>query len=207
MLNKREAIHIILAWLTLSLTFGLVRGEKEFFISLPMILVVIFGNILAKKISSSHFDAKIKIKLWEVKRYWFRPHDYFKSPVPLGIVLPFILLVLTQGALTWFACLVFDTKAKLRRVAKRHGFRSFSEMTEKHTALIAGAGILANILLAFVGLLLNFPIFAKLNLYYSLFNLIPISNLDGNKIFLGNFLIWAFLLSLTLIGLISLIAL
>ncbi|MBL7059296.1 hypothetical protein ISS08_02490, partial [Candidatus Pacearchaeota archaeon] len=94
-----------------------------------------------------------------------------------------------------------DVKAKVYRAAKRHGLYSFSEMTEYHLGLIAASGIFINLILAIIGYVIGFPLFAKLNIYYALFNMIPISDLDGNKIFFGSLVLWSFLAALTLIGL------
>ena len=82
------------------------------------------------------------------------------------------------------APLVFDVRAKIYRTAKRHGIYSFSDVSEDHLAYIAGAGILINLLAAALGYLIGFSEFAKFNIWFAFFNLIPLSNLDGNKIFL-----------------------
>jgi Zn-dependent protease len=101
------------------------------------------------------------------------------------------------------ASLVFDVKAKVYKAAKRHGQFSFSEITEFQIGLIAASGIILNFILAIAGYLIGFELFSKLNIYYAFFNMFPISNLDGNKIFFGNLTMWAFLATLTLIGMIA----
>ena len=74
-------------------------------------------------------------------------------------------------------------------------------MTEYHIGVIAGWGILANLFFALIGYLIGFTEFARLNIYFAFFNIIPLSNLDGNKIFFGSFIFWSFLAILTIIGL------
>ena len=74
-------------------------------------------------------------------------------------------------------------------------------MTEEHIGLIAASGIFANLFLGIIGYLIGFPLFAKLSIWFAFFNMIPISNLDGNKIFFGNLVLWSFLAIITLIGL------
>ena len=104
------------------------------------------------------------------------------------------------------ASLVFDVKAKTYRAAKRHGLYRFSEMTEDHIGYIASAGIFANILLAIITYFIGLPIemnFVVLSIYYIFFNMIPVSDLDGNKILFGNMVLWAFLATLSLISLIA----
>jgi len=36
--------------------------------------------------------------------------------------------------------------------------------------------------------------------YYAFFNILPLSDLDGNKIFFGNLVLWSFIAALVLIG-------
>src|SRR3989339_631242 len=104
-----------------------------------------------------------------------------------------ISISITLGKLKWMASLVFEVKAKTYRAAKRYGVYSFSEMTEYHIALIAASGIIGN--------LIGFPDFSRINIYYAFFNLFPISDLDGNKIFFGSLILWSFITSITLIAL------
>ena len=98
------------------------------------------------------------------------------------------------------ASLVFDIKPKVYRAAKRHGLYSFSEVTEYQLGIIAATGIVINLALAIIGYFLGFHTFAQLNIYFAFFNMLPLSTLDGNKIFFGNIVLWSFLASLTLLG-------
>ena len=98
------------------------------------------------------------------------------------------------------ASLVFDVSPKVYRAAKRHGLYSFSEMTEYHLGIIAASGIIINLAAAIIGYLLGFSDFARISIYFTFFNMIPLSDLDGNKIFFGNTVIWSFLASLVVIG-------
>jgi Zn-dependent protease len=99
------------------------------------------------------------------------------------------------------ACLVFDVKPKIYRAAKRHGLYSYSEMTESHIGLIAAVGVIASLVFAVIGYLMGFSEFSRLSIYFAFFNMIPISDLDGNKIFFGSLILWSFLAALVLIGL------
>jgi len=97
--------------------------------------------------------------------------------------------------------MVFDVKPKVYRAAKRHGLYSYSEMTEAHIGLIAAAGVLTNLFLAVISYFLGFETFSRINIYFAFFNMLPISDLDGNKIFFGNLVLWSFLAVLAIIGL------
>ena len=203
MLNKKEVIIIIVISLILAFTISLIESLKIFSYTLFTIFLIIIINTLAKKVMSFYLDSEIEIGLWEIKRYGFKAYKYFKKPFPAGAFLPIITTAFSFGYLVWMASLIFEVKPKIYRAAKRHGLYSFSEITEYHIGLIAAAGILANLGFAIIGYLINFPEFVGLNIYYAAFNMIPISDLDGNKIFFGSKLLWSFLASIVLIALIG----
>jgi len=51
--------------------------------------------------------------------------------------------------------------------------------------------------------LAGFNYFATLNLTFVFFNLIPLADLDGSKIFFGSKVLWTFLVTLTLLGILA----
>ena len=203
MLTKKEIIAILVATIILAFSINLISSISSFLCTLLAVFVLILANLIAKKITSFHLDSEIETSLWEIKRWGVKAHHRFKKPFPLGAFLPILskLILFPINSFVWMASLVFDVKAKTYRTAKRHGLYKFSEMTEDHIGYIAAAGIGANLVLAIIGYLIGYPLFAKLNIYYAFFNMIPISNLDGNKIFFGNLVLWVFLAVITLIGL------
>ena len=184
----REIIIILIASLILGWSFSLFKISLflSYFISF---LIIISLNILAKKILSYYFESDIKIKFWEWYRYGFRKDSHFKKPAPM-FWLPLVVSLITRGFFQWLAILEFDIKAKTERVSRRHGLYRFSEITDWHVALIATAGIIINFVLAIFGYLTGFETFAKLNIYFALWSLIPLSNLDGSKILFGNKGLW-----------------
>ena len=200
MFSIKEISLIILITIILAFALSFPEPIKTLYLLVPMFFVII-TNILSKKVSSFYLDSEIEIKLWEIKRYGFKPDSHFKRPFPAGAFIPIITSILSFGYFIWLTGLVFEVKAKIYRAAKRFGLYSFSEMTEYHIGLIAAAGVLTNLFLAGIGYLINLDEFAKLNIYYAFFNLIPLSNLDGNKIFFGSIVLWSFLVALALIGL------
>jgi Zn-dependent protease len=157
-------------------------------------------NILVKKLAAFILDSEIEVRFWEMKRWGFWPGQQFKKPFPIGLVLPIIVTVLSYGYIYWLGSLIFDVKGKVYRAAKRYGLYKFSEVTEWHIGWIAAWGVIANLFFAIVGYIFGFPEFARLNIYFAFFNLIPFSSLDGNKIFFGSVTMWALLAILTLIG-------
>jgi Zn-dependent protease len=200
MLNKKETISVLIAILVIVVSLGLLNAWKPFGIVLLSVFLVVAINLLAKKAISYYLDSEIEFKLWEIKRYGFKPHKEFKKSFPAGIFFPIIFSALSFGNLIWLASLVFEIKPKVYRAAKRHGLYSFSEITEFQIGLIAAAGVLINLIFAVIGYFAGWPMFAKINIWFAFFNMIPISNLDGNKIFFGSLVIWSFLASIVLIG-------
>ena len=200
MLSKKEIVIILVVTIILAFAVSLVASLKLFLYSLLSIFLILIINTTAKKITGYYLESEVEIKLWEVQRYWFNPSSAFKKPIPAGVFLPIVLSLVFLGDIKWLASLVFDVKAKVYRAAKRHGLYSFSEMTEYHLGLIAASGIAINLVSAVLGYFLGFPLFARLSIYYAFFNILPISELDGNKIFFGSLIMWSFLAAIVLIG-------
>lgn len=201
MFNKKEIVVIGIISIIFAFIFSFAKGINTFFYFFVAIFFVVSINSIAKKISSYYLDSEIEIKFWEVKRYGFKPHKHFKRAFPSGIFFPLITAAVSSGYFVWMASIIFDVKPKIYRAAKRFGLYSFSEMTEHHIGLIAASGVLINLLFAIIGYLTGFSDFARFNIYYAFFNIIPLSDLDGNKIFFGSVVLWSFLAALILIGL------
>ena len=206
MINKREILTISLIILimgfSLNLSLNFFEEWKTVLYTLLSVAILILINIFTKKVVAYRLDSEIEMRTWEVGKYGFTKDKHSKKPFPLGAFLPIIskIILFPLKSFVWMASLVFDVKPRIYRGAKRFGLYTFSEITEYHLGLIAASGIAVNLILSILGYLLGFPLFARLNIYYAFFNMIPISDLDGNKIFFGNLILWAFLASLTLIG-------
>lgn len=210
MINPKEFAFLVIVTIitafAVALTKTLTLNLTFFLYALLGIFILLLLNILMKKITAYFLESEIEIKLWEIKRFGFKTGDYFKKAFPLGVFMPLISKIFFFGlnGFVWMASLVFDVKAKAYHAAKRHGMYSFSEMTEEHIGRIAAVGIITNLILAFLFYFIGGDfglIFAKLNIWFAFFNMIPISDLDGNKIFFGNLVLWSFLAVVTLIGL------
>ncbi|MBL7059262.1 hypothetical protein ISS08_02315, partial [Candidatus Pacearchaeota archaeon] len=124
MFKAKEIPPIIATILILAVIISLLKTWNLFFTVIIFLFIIIFANILFKKATSHYLDSEIEIKLWEIKRYGFQPHSYFKNSFPAGAFFPIIISGLTLGAISWMGSLVFDVKAKVYRAAKRHGLYS-----------------------------------------------------------------------------------
>jgi len=212
MFNKKEIFLVSSISIILALSLSFLKGMDAFLYSLLFIFLILIINLSAKKVSSFYLDSKIEIKLWTLKRTGImhflslnpfsrtHPSREFKTPFPSGVFFPLLSSFFTLGNFIWLGALVFETKPRVYRAAKRHSLYNFSAITEDHIGLIAASGIFANLAFAFLGYLTGFSSFAALNVYYALFNLLPVSDLDGNKIFFGNWVLWSFLITITLMA-------
>jgi hypothetical protein len=214
MLSRKEIVAILTA--TLILGFIMSIKEIEFFLPFTLaVFLVIIINVTGKKIAGFYLDSEVEIKLWEMARlgllHFFdifnivptgkksHPSQKLKKPLLIGIFLPLILVVISFGFIKWLAVLTFNPKAKIYRAAKRFDMYKFSEMSEKHIGYIVAGGILANLIFAIIGYLTGFHNFALFNVYFMFWNLIPVSELDGNKLMFGSLVLWSFLVIITLL--------
>ncbi len=204
MISKKEipiiALIILIITLSLSLSLNIMNEWEGIFITFLSVSLVILANIFTKKIVAYNLDSEIEMKIWEIEIPLLGGKKL--RNIPLGGFLPIIskIVLFPFKSLVWMASLVFDVKPRIYKGAKRHGLYTFSEITEYHLGLIAASGVVINLILAVIGYLLGFPLFARLSIYYAFFNILPISELDGNKIFFGSLVLWSFLASLVLIG-------
>ncbi|MEM4325769.1 MAG: hypothetical protein QXU40_00515 [Candidatus Pacearchaeota archaeon] len=201
MFNLKELVNILLAVIILSIAIWLFKGITQLPTILISLFLIIILNTFIKKITAFYLDSHIEIKPWKIERYWFGPRDYFKRPFPAGFVFPILFSLISFGKFVWLAALSFDVKPEIYKVAKRHGIYSYSEVSEGQIGTIAAAGVFMNIVLSIIGYFLGYSEFSRLNIYFAFFNLIPFSDLDGNKIFFGNFVLWCFLVAIIFIGL------
>ena len=191
---SKEVLTILVASIILGLVVAFPSSSLIIY-SVISFLIIIALNITAKKILAYYFEADIKTKFWTLYQFWFTKRAHFKKPVPM-LWLPLVLSFISRGMIWWLGILEFDVKAKTERVSRRHGLYRFSEITEWHIALIATIGIAVNLTLAIIGYISGFETFAKLNIYFATWSIIPLSSLDGSKIFFGSKPLWFTMLTI-----------
>lgn len=201
MFTLKEILALILALIVLAFSVSFMRGWNAFAFALLFFAIILLVNVIAKKLMAYYLEAGIETKIWTFKRFGLHEKSYFKTPIPLGIILAFLLPIISGGFLKWFAVTESEIVPLKARAAKRHDFYSFSELTEKHIGKIATAGIVSNLVLALIAYLINQPELGKLSIYFACFNMPPISKLDGSKIFFGSITKWFILAAICLIAL------
>jgi Zn-dependent protease len=201
MFTKREIISVLIVAIILGVCLSSLQSLNKIIFYSLLVLAVIAINIIAKKIRAYYLETEIEHTTWTIQRFGFKPWRKFPRPLQAGLFLPLLFWAITRGAFIWMASLVFDVKGKVYKAARRHGLYKFSEVSEEEIGSIAATGVLANLLFAFIGYLAGWPEFARLNIFYAVFHIIPLSNLDGNKIFFAKFEFWCAIAAITLIAL------
>jgi hypothetical protein len=191
----KEISIILLASAILGISYSYPNQIKYIPLYISFFLVIIAVNVLAKKYAAYYFEAEANTKFWSIYQYYFKRSAHFKTPIYM-LWFPLFLSIFSKGYLFWMPILEFEIKPKIERVARRHeGLFRFTEMTEWHIALIIMWGIIANIALSIVtyflgGYIPQGELLSKLSIFYVLWSLLPISSLDGTKLFAGSRPLW-----------------
>ncbi len=192
-----EILIIALASLILGVSVGFDNLPLAYAAGLSF-LIIIGANVLIKKTVGYFLEIKVRTKFWSWYQYGLRKDSHFKKTVPMAWI-PLLASLLTKGLFWWLAILEFDVEPKTERVAKRHGLYRFTQVTEWHIAWIAAWGIILNFALAIIAYIAGFELFARLSLYFAAWSIIPLSGLDGSKIFFSSRGLWITLATITLI--------
>jgi len=123
----------------------------------------------------------------------------FKKEKPFGFYIPLFFTLFSLGLIKVMTFLTYETGALKHRAAKRHGYYSYTEMTDWHNGLIGAAGVVILLLISLISYLTGLELLSKMAAYYAFWNMIPIAKLDGTQIFFGSRIIWAVLGVITLI--------
>ena len=183
-----EIFIVIIASIILAISIAL-KDSSIMYTATISFIIIISANILIKKIVGYLLEIDVKTKFWSWYQFGIRKDAHFKKPIPM-IWLPLLFSLITRGFLQWLAILEFDVTPKTERVAKRHGLYRFTQITEWHVAWIATWGIIFNFILAIIGYVAGFELFAKLSIYFIAWSIIPLSGLDGAKIFFSSKGLW-----------------
>lgn len=179
---------------------GLFFNFTTFINYLVLYLIIFFVYVVTQKLTAYYHEAVTETKVWNIQRHGFPEKAYSKSPIPIGLIIAVILPLLTMGRGKWLALTQTEIVARKARVARRHGFYSFPELTEWHIGSIAASGIIALFGLSVLSYIFGFTLISKLSVYFAFYNLIPYGNLDGSKVFFGSPGLWAVLFVIALVG-------
>lgn len=200
MINSKELLVLMLSVIVLAFSNSFLNSAL-FIVSLVYFAIILAVYITGKKLIAYYLEIQTQEKVWSFQRYWLGPRDYVNIPIPIGLILPFLFAILSMGYAKWFAVTTTEVKTTPARAVKRHDFYSFAELTEWHLACISSAGVILVMITSFFAYLLNFPELAKLCIYFSFFNMLPLPGLDGSKVFFGSRILYYTLGAIVLIAL------
>jgi Zn-dependent protease len=188
MFKAKEAFSIILAALVIGYLISFKALSWQTFASgAGLALLMLFIHHLGQKFTALFYDCSTESRLWTVKQFSFAKSAHFRFDFPMWAMLPVFAVIFSFGLIKWLAVTTFEACPLPARV-----HRKYAELTEFDLGLIAVGGLFFNALLAIISQAFGYNEFAMLNLYFILFNLIPVSTLDGGKIFFGSVMLWVF---------------
>jgi hypothetical protein len=161
--------------------------------ALIIAFIIIFISVICKKIAARYFYVKIEHQIWGFQRFWYAERNYFKKPAPIGLILPFFLSILSLGYIKCFTLLQFNAENSKTRILKQRGLHRHSEINESDLAFVSAWGFWGLIILAIIGVIVHQPELTKYTIFYGIWNLLPLGQLDGTKLFFGSLFNWMLL--------------
>jgi Zn-dependent protease len=219
MFTKRETVYLLISISVMSLALGFDDGRELFELGpwltnlLMVTLMVAFSFVLhqlAHKIVARMQGFDTEYELWglrSLKPTWrammgkakkgqfprkirILGKEYLIRSFPIGVVLSLLVMVVSNGYLFWLAVGQYNL---LLKKSSRYG-RKFVEITDYEEGKIALAGPMAHVLLLVLAKFFNawgtFDTFIFINAGLALFYMLPLSRLDGTKIYFGSRLLY-----------------
>jgi len=212
MINKKEISYIIIAVFLIALIMVLEKlSLKNYLWALLMAAVMILFHVAGYKILAWRFGSKAEIKFWEVSRFGFRPQYTFRTPVPLWLLFPLFLVIISSGVIKWFSIFSVNIKGTARRAKYR-----WMREKEIDTAVVASGGALFSLILATISYSLGFREFALYNGWFAVLTILPLGvigillatlvrsdtvlmgDYPGTKIFFNSLMYFTFFLVMTI---------
>ena len=167
----------------------------------PILIILVF--VLSKKIVAPHFSIKIEHKIWEFERFGWYKTSKLEKPFQIGLILPILISILTLGFLKPLLFLQTEIEnIPEKRLLKKRGLTRKLEINESDISSTCAVGFYSLILLAIIGILIDYRELARYAIFYGFWNLIPFGNLDGTKLFFGSIVNWIILATIYIIALV-----
>lgn len=187
-------LNIIIASALAAIIFSIFNLNKIFYIFIPALiffLVNYFSKLIAAKIKG--FD--IKSRFLKIERYWFAEWGKFPVALPAWLIFPLLFSLLSYGVIKLFTFLGFEYKERIERVIRKREYR------EKDIAIISAIGLASCYLLTLIFHALGLYQYALIGIWFTLTNSLPFGSIDGGKIFIFSWIIWASIFIFLLISL------
>jgi hypothetical protein len=215
--NKKEIRNIIVVSLVLGFVFSFrnwghgasfsynigIYNWFHYFIAALIVLLIYQG---AHKLAANAHGCKSRFHIWGINRYWVFTRSKISnlkifgkkfSSLKIGIVLPLLFVFLSNGFIKFCAIASSEiSEVRLKRIGKK-----FKNVTDFEIATIHLMGPLTILVLAL--LLNNFPSFGKIveiSYLLAIYSMLPLSELDGAKIFFGSPLLYIFSLAFMILA-------
>jgi len=205
-MEKKEGIIVLISVVLMSLIILLHEKSLNFLWIFITSLLIISVSVFCKKLTARFIDIEIEHKFWQVERIWFGKGRHLKNPFPAGVIIPAAFSLISNSFVTCLSLIQFESRALPAKAVKKYGTRRFSEIMEWDLCMIGFYGIIGLFLLSLVTRFFasyffesSLMLLSKYSFYYVIWNLLPISSLDGAKIFFGSSRLYIFTLILALI--------
>lgn len=220
--TKKEILNLLISALVLGFVFGFDDGREVFiprlwlanyvlmsFLGLILLSIMVLGH----KWAAARYNIAAEYSIWKIRRFGFREYQYIhKNPIlnkiPLGILLPVVIAIFTEGKI-WFAAtgMMLTTAVPEHRIG-----RKWTHIPDYEEARIAFAGPLVTlIVMGIAGLMFEnsgWEIWKQvmmMNVALVVSNMIPFPHLPGGRMLLTS--LYLFVFALTLAGVMSLLIL
>lgn len=211
--TKKEISNLLLSALILGIVFGFDDGRAVFIPRLwfanymlmsSLSLVALTVMVLSHKWAAGRYNMNAEYSIWNISRFGFRDYQYihknkFINKIPLGIILPLIVAIFTEGKM-WFAAvgmMLTSTKSEHRMG------RKWIHAPEYEEARTAFAGPMATmIFMILLGLFFEntgtdvWKTLIFINMILLLSNMLPFPHLAGGRMLYTSFYLFIFCLAL-----------
>ncbi|MBT3408467.1 hypothetical protein HN415_07325 [Candidatus Woesearchaeota archaeon] len=199
MYNKKEILNLFLSTVILGFIFS-ARGwgysTFNFGIGLSNLLrmsilsfIILLIYQTSHKLIAKKYHAHSTFRIWSLQRWWFTKNAKFKKPFAAGIILPLFFSLISNGFLKFAAIGSSEiTSIERKRIGKKYKHISEHELAKIHLVGPFTILLLSLILIQFPG----FDEIVKIAYTLSIFSMLPISGLDGAKIFFGSLPLYLF---------------
>jgi len=201
-LTKKEIAWIIVAIIILGFVIEFSTAFTLTATGFIYAAIIILTSILIKNLAADYFYVNIEHKIWELEQWWWTKRSHFKKPIPLGLILPFFIAFVSIGSMKVMAILQFNGKPSKKKLLKKRGTVKKSGVNDSDLAFISAWSLWGLVLLAIIASIIKQPELARYAIYYGFWNMFPVSQLDGAKLFFGSFINWFLLAIVYIISLI-----
>ncbi len=207
LLELSETKTLVKAILLLTIIFGFNDGSKKFifenwFTNLILVCLIVGLIVLVYvyglKLAARHYGTELTIKIWNSHK--FKGPRSLSRKISLIYTTPILNLLITlfsNGKFYFASLLTFNVKKEV--IGRKYPYLSYFDISN-----IVFIGLLFCLGLMWIFKTADIFLGLKISFWFILFNLIPISELPGAKIFAGSMTFYIFCLVFFLVNILML---